>query len=139
EAVETMLLRLAGEKSGHQSSALRALAIEGAAEQLHLLKLASAAEPFLKARHEKLALQIILADRLVTAAAVLEEQGVPLPDDALAARLRQIAAAVAAWRQGILERVWPKFQEPTEVPPQVAGVPPMLLEMERVLHLLSKS
>src|SRR6266478_7598913 len=74
EAVENMLLRLAGEKSGHQSSSLRALAIEGAAEQLHLLKMASAAEPFLKKHHEILGLQIILADRLVASASVLEEQ-----------------------------------------------------------------
>src|SRR6266403_681732 len=139
EAVETMLLRLAGEKNGHQSSSLRVLAIEGAAEQLHLLKLASAAEPFLKKHHEKLALQIILADRLVTAASVLEEQGIKLPDEAIKTRLRRLAGAVATWRQAILERVWPKFQEPIDVPTQVAGVPPMLLEMERVLHLLSKS
>jgi multidrug resistance protein MdtO len=139
EAVESMLLRLAGDKIGPATGSLRALAIEGAAEQLHLLKLASAAEPFLKKHHEKLALQIILADRLVTAAFVLEEQGVQLPDEALEARLRRMAAAVAAWREAILERHWPKFQEQTDAPPQVAGVPPMLLEMERVLHLLSKS
>jgi len=139
EAVETMLLRLAGEKSGHQSSSLRALAIEGAAEQLHLLKMASAAEPFLKKHHEILGLQIILADRLVTSASVLEEQGVQLPDAVIETRLRRLAGAVATWRQAILEHVWPKFQEPIDVPTQVAGVPPMLLEMERVLHLLSKS
>jgi multidrug resistance protein MdtO len=139
EAVETMLLRLAGEKNGHQSSSLRVLAIEGAAEQLHLLKLASAAEPFLKKHHEKLALQIILADRLVTAASVLEEQGVQLPDEVMEARMRLLAGAVATWRQAILERRWPKLPDPIDVSSQVAGVPPMLLEMERVLHLLSKS
>src|SRR5262245_17787112 len=44
EAVETVLLKLAGEKSTYPPSSLRVLAIEGAAEQLHLLKLASAAE-----------------------------------------------------------------------------------------------
>jgi multidrug resistance protein MdtO len=139
EAVETMLLRLAGKKSGHQSSSLRVLAVEGAAEQLHLLKLASAAEPFLKKHHEKLALQIILADRLVTSAAVLEEQGVQLPDEAIETRLRRDAAAIAAWRQAILERRWPRVAEPMDVSAQVAGISPMLLEMERVLHLLSKS
>src|SRR6266850_2685613 len=94
EAVEAVLLKLAGEQSSHRSSSLRVLAIEGAAEQLHLLKMASAAEPFLKKHHQKLAIQIILLDRLVTAAAVLEEQqGVPLPDEAIAARLHRMAAA----------------------------------------------
>src|SRR6267142_4499162 len=137
EAVEAVLLKLAGEKSSHRSSSLRVLAIEGAAEQLHLLKMASAAEPFLKKHHQKLALQIILADRLVTAASVLEEQGVPSPDEAIAARLHRMAAAVAAWREAILERRWPMFEEPADLPPQIAGIPPMLLEMERVLHLLS--
>jgi multidrug resistance protein MdtO len=139
EAVESVLLNLAGEQSSHRASSLRVLAIEGAAEPLHFLKLASAAEPFLKKHHEKIALQIILADRLVTAAAVLEEQGVQLPDEAIAARLRQLAGAVAVWRQAVLERHWPRFPEPIDVPAQVAGIPPMLLEMERVLHLLSKS
>src|SRR5262245_51766059 len=151
DAVESMLLRLAGEKSGHPDSSLRKLAMAGAAEQLHLLKLASAAEPFLKQHHEKLVLQIILADRLVTAAAVLEEQGLKFSDEAIETRLRRLAGAVATWRQAILERRWPKLQEPVDAPhadTQSAGchgprsndgVPPMLLEMERVLHLLSKS
>jgi len=139
EAVETVLLRLAGDQTGHATGSLRALAIEGAAEQLHLLKLASAAEPFLKKHHAGVGMQIILVDRLVTAASVLEEQGVHLPDDALATRLRRIAGAVAAWRQAILERRWPRFQEPVDVPSQSLGVPPMLLEMERVLHLLSEA
>jgi multidrug resistance protein MdtO len=139
KAVEVMLLKLAAEKSGPPSGSLKALAVVGAAEQLHLLKLASAAEPFLKKHHEKLALQIILADRLVTAAAVLEEQGIQLPDEALENRLRHIAGAVATWRRAVLERHCPKFQEPIDVPASVAGVPSMLLEMERVLHLLSKS
>ena len=139
EAVEGVLLKLAGDQTGHATDSLRALAIEGAAEQLHLLKLASAAEPFLRKHHEKVGLQIILVDRLLTAAAVLEERGVQLPDQAIETQLRRIAAAIATWRQAILERRWPKFQEPIDVPPSVAGVPPMLLEMERVLHLLSKA
>jgi multidrug resistance protein MdtO len=139
EAVDTVLLKLAGEKSKSPSRSAKALAIEGAAGQLHLLKLASAAEPFLKKHHEKLALQIILADRLVTAAAVLEERGLQLRDDALGARLRRLAGAVATWRQAILERRWPKLEEPTDATPDVAAAPPMLLEMERVLQLLPKS
>src|SRR5260370_11075202 len=101
--------------------------------------MSSAAEPFLKEHHAKLAVQIILIDRLVTAASVLEEQGVQLPDETLAARLHRMAAAAATMREAILGRRWPKFQEPIDVPPQVAGVPPMLLELERVMHLLSKA
>jgi multidrug resistance protein MdtO len=139
EAVENMLLRLVGQKGGPQSSSLRGLAIEGAAEQLHLLKLASAAEPFLKQHYARVGIQIILVDRLVTAAAVLEEQGVLLHDEAMAARLRHVAGEVAAWRRAVLERRWPKFHEPVEAPSRVVGVPPMLLEMERVLHLVQKS
>src|SRR6267154_965206 len=76
EAVETVLLKLAGEQSSHRSSSLRALAIEGAAEPLHSLKLAGAAEPFLKKHYAKIAVQVILVDRLVTTLAVLEEQGI---------------------------------------------------------------
>jgi len=139
EAVEAVLLGLAGEPSRRPTSSLGTLAIEGAAEQLHLLKLASAAEPFLKKHHEKIAIQVILVDRLVTAAAVLEEQGIQLADEALVTRLRRIAAVVVAWRDAILQRHWPRFPEPVEEVPHVAGIPPMLLEMERVLHLLSIS
>ncbi len=139
EAVRAVVLRLAGEQRRHPSSSLRVLAIAGAAEQLHLLKLASAAEPFLKQHHAKVAVQIILVDRLVTAASVLEEQGVQLPDEAIATRLRRMAAATAMWRQAVLERRWPKLQEPVDVPAHVPGAPPMLLEMERVLHLVSKA
>jgi multidrug resistance protein MdtO len=139
EAVETVLLRLAGNQSRHSSGSLRVLAVEGAAEQLHLLKLASAAEPFLKKHHEKIAVQVILVDRLVTAAAVLEERGVQLSDEVLHSRLHRLAAAVAAWRLALLERRWQDLYQPFDVPAHVPGVPPMLLEMERVLHLLSNA
>jgi multidrug resistance protein MdtO len=140
DAVEAALLRLAGRDSkARPSDSLVSLALGGAAEQLHLLKLASAAEPFLKEHHQKVGLQIILVDRLVTAASVLEEQGVRLPDEAIETRLRRIASAVATWRQAVLERRWPELQKPLDLPEKVVGVPPMLLEMERVLHLLSKA
>src|SRR5215467_7694587 len=66
DAVEASLVRLAGEQRKRSSLSLQALAVEGAAEQLHLLKLASAAEPFLKRRHVAVGAQIILVDRLVT-------------------------------------------------------------------------
>jgi multidrug resistance protein MdtO len=137
-AVETVLLGLAGDQPRPPSGSLRALAIEGAAEQLHLLKLAGAAEPFLKKHHEKVGAQIILVDRLVTAASVLEEQGLRLTDAAIQTRLRHIAAAAAKWRQALLERRWPDLQEPPDGHAQGPGAPPMLLEMERVLHLVSK-
>jgi multidrug resistance protein MdtO len=143
EAVETVLLRLAGQHTRPPSRSLLKLAIEGAAEQpaeqLHLLKLASAAEPFLKQHHAKVALQIILVDRLVTAAAVLEERGVQLDNEAIETRLRRIAGAAATWRQAVLERRWPKLEEPSDVPAPVPGAPPMLLELERALHLVSKA
>lgn len=140
DAVEAALLRLGGRDSKARSPAsLASLALSGAAEQLHLLKLASAAEPFLKKHHAKVGVQIILVDRLVSAASVLEEQGVRLPNEAIETRLRRVAGAVATWRQAVLERRWPELQEPLDVPVQLPGVPPMLLEMERVLHLVSKA
>ena len=155
DAVEAALLRLAGDDvKGHPSGSLVSLSLS-AADQLHLLKMASAAEPFLKRRYERVAAQIILIDRLVTSAAVLEEQGVQLPNEAIAARLRRIAAALPIWRQAILERRWPKLQEPPAIlplplgggegrgegagEPHVAAAPPMLLELERVLHIVSKT
>src|SRR5262249_46696270 len=39
EAVQTVLLKLGGEQSSPRASSLRVLAVEGAAEQLHLLKM----------------------------------------------------------------------------------------------------
>src|SRR5262249_19106049 len=100
EAVEGALLRLAGETIKARSSpSLLSLALSGAAEQLHRLKVASAAEPWLKEHQKELASQIILIDRLVTAAAVLEEQGVGIPDEWMKSRLRRIAQE-AVWRGG---------------------------------------
>jgi multidrug resistance protein MdtO len=150
-AVEAALLGLAGTDSKERSSAsLASLALSGAAEQLHLLKLASAAEPFLRQHHAKVGLHIILVDRLVSAASVLQEHGVRPPNEAIETRLRRVAEAAATWRQAVLERRWPQLQEPPPHPlgePQASsaaragseGAPPMLLEMERVLHLVSKA
>ena len=138
QAVQTVLLQLAGEQEKPSSGCLRTLTIEGAAEQLHLLKLASVAEPFLKKHHAMVSAQIILVDRLVTAAAVLEDRGGRLPDAQLKSRLRRIAAAAGTWRQATLERHWPKLQQP-DLPAPAPGASPMLLEMERVLNLVSKT
>jgi len=139
EAVNTVLLAVAAGDTEHQSGSLRKLAIEGAAEQLHLLKLASAAEPFLKKHHALLGAQIILVDRLVTAAAVLQEQGIEYANKAMEARLRRIASTVALWRQAVLQSRWPKLEEHFDVPATDLGVSPELLEMERVLHLVAKT
>jgi multidrug resistance protein MdtO len=140
DAVEAALQRLAGsDVKPRSSSCLASLALSGAAEQLHLLKLASVAEPFLKKHYTKVGLQIILVDRLVTAAFVLEEQGLRLPNEAIQTRLRRMARAVSTWRKAVLERHWPDLQESRAAPVPVPGLPPMLLEMERVLHLVSKA
>ena len=151
DAVEAALLRLTGTDSGKRSPAsLASLALSGAAEQLHLLKLASAAEPFLKKHYQRVALQVILVDRLVSAACVLEEHGVRLPNAAIDPRLRRIAGAVATWRQAVLESRWPELPEtgsadastlPRSHAPTLprSDAPPMLLEMERVLQLVSKA
>jgi multidrug resistance protein MdtO len=138
-AVRSVLLRLAGEGNGPPSGSLRALAIEGAAEQLHVLKLASAAEPFLKKHHALVGAQIILVDRLVTAAAMLEEQGIQQANEAIETRLRHLAGATATWRQAVLESHWPKLAAGFDVKAKNPGAPPMLVEMERVLQLVSKT
>jgi multidrug resistance protein MdtO len=137
ESTQAVLLGLSGENSRQPPGSLRDLALKGAAEQLHLLKMASAAEPFLKKRHKRVAAQIILVDRLVTAAAMLEEQG-RLVNEASRTRLRRIARAIGAWRLAVLERRWPQFEEPFDASAPVPSAPPMVLEMERVLHLVSK-
>jgi multidrug resistance protein MdtO len=138
DAVHDSLLGLIGGERHPAPHSLATLALEGAAEQLHLLKLASAAEPFLKHHHAAVAAQIILVDRLVTAAAVLEERSVHLTNGAIETRLRRITRATATWRQAILERRWPRLEPPD--PRAVAlDESPMLLEMERVLDLVSKS
>jgi multidrug resistance protein MdtO len=138
DAVKSALLGLAAGEGGHPSGSLRSLAIEGAAEQLHLLKLASAAEPFLKKHHESLGAQIILVDRLVTAAALLEEQGIEFANEMMQIRLRRIAGAVTMWRQAVVQSRWPKLEEHSDPPASDLGARPALLEMERVLYLVAK-
>ena len=139
ETVETVLTGLAAGARAHRSGSLSRLAIEGAAEQLHLLKLASAAEPFLKNHHALVGAQIILVDRLVTAAAMLEEQGLQVLNHAIETRLRHVASATARWRQAVLESRWPKLEERFDARAKDLGAPPMLSEMESVLQLISKT
>lgn len=139
DAVQSVLLALAGKERRQFSGSLARFALEGAAEQLHLLKLASVAEPFLKNHHPEVGAHIILVDRLVTAACVLEEQGVTLPNEAIEARLRRLADALTTWREAILERRWPQLREPPDSDKSASVASPMLSEMERVLHLVSKA
>ena len=137
DAIQDALLALAGEQRRTPPGSLARLALEGVAEQLHLLKMASAAEPFLKEHHAEIGAQIILVDRLVTAAAALEAQGIPLPSDALGARLRRVANAAAIWRQAILKRQSPRFEGSLEPRADSSDAPPTLLDMERVLDMAS--
>jgi multidrug resistance protein MdtO len=136
-AVQDALLSLAEGQRRTRPELLAKMALEGAAEQLHLLKMASAAEPFLKRHYAKVGAQIILIDRLVTAAAVLDDQGIQLPDEGLQLRLRRLATALSHWRQAVLERRWPQVSEGLYARVEVAGGPPMLLEMERVIGLVA--
>ena len=108
-------------------------------EPLRLLKVAGAVEPWLKKHHAEVRAQFIVVDRLVTAAAVLEAQGVPSANEAVQQRLRNLADACARWRTAI------KNHEP----PEISGLPavgatavsdenalPSLAEMERAAELM---
>src|SRR6267154_6843593 len=73
DAVEAVLRRRAMEETRQMSrSSISSFAFTGAAEQLRLLKLAGIVEPLLKQRQLQFTAEIILMDRLVTAAAALE-------------------------------------------------------------------
>ena len=77
DAVESLLRRLAaGKPTDAKSSSLVPLAMAGVVEQMRQLKLTGAVEPWLKKYADELRAQFIIADRLVTAAAVLEMQGI---------------------------------------------------------------
>ena len=140
EAVETLLQGLATGKEVEPSrSAMAAFAFSGAAEQLRLLKFARPFEPLLKKRELEFRGQIILADRLVTAASVLEIQRTTPGHEAVKKRLLRVAEVCAAWRRALQEG------RPSEVsaPPlerstgaaDMDGLP-ALAEMERVVELL---
>src|SRR5882724_6079961 len=73
DAVEGVLRRRTmGDTKKTSQSSISSFAFSGATEQLHLLKLAGMIEPLLKQRQLEFTAQIILMDRLVTAAAALE-------------------------------------------------------------------
>ena len=140
DAVETLLRRLAaGERADPQHSSLASLAMTGVVEQLHRLKLTAGVEPRLKKHSAELRAQFIVVDRLVTAATVLEAQGVPSAIAAVQQRLLNLADACAHWRTAI------KNHEPPEIAgPLTAGVVtiadqdalPSLAEMERAAKLM---
>ena len=140
EAVETLLRGLATEGVIEPSrSSIAAFAISGAAEQLRLRKIAGAVDSLLKKRGLEFSAQIILVDRLVTAAAVLEVQRITPDNEAVKKRLLRVAEVCAAWRKAI----------PQDHPPEIYASPiehstgavemdglPALAEMERVIELL---
>jgi multidrug resistance protein MdtO len=137
-AVEHGLLRLAGDEPEHpQPASLASLAVEGAARQLGLLNLTSLLVPWLKQHKAQVTAQIILVDRLVTAAAALEQQGVQNPGAATRRRLRHIAQAASAWRQAVLKYRWPDLPEAAETGQAEPGALPALAEMGRVLELVA--
>jgi multidrug resistance protein MdtO len=140
DAVEKLLRRLAaGEAADSQHSSLAPLALAGVVEQIRLLKLARGIEPWLKKYDDELRAQFIVVDRLVTAAAVLEVQGIPSVNAAVQQRLRNLADACARWRTAI------KIHQPPEVfdtsSASAATVSdryalPSLAEMERAAELM---
>ena len=85
----------------------------GVAEPLRLLKMVGAVEPWLKKYGAELRAQFIVVDRLVTAAAVLEAQGIPSANEAVQQRLRNLADACARWRTAIQNHE----------PPEISGAP----------------
>jgi len=140
DAVEGLLRRLAaGKPADPQHSSLAPLALAGVVEPLRILKAVSAVEPWLKKYGAELRAQFIVVDRLVTAAAVLETQGIPSANVAMQQRLLNLADACARWRTAI------KNHEP----PRISGAPtvkattnsdqdplPSLAEMERAAELM---
>jgi multidrug resistance protein MdtO len=138
DAVERLLRRLAiGEPPERQPSSLAQLALAGVAEPLRLLKMTGAVEPWLKKHHAEVRAQFIVVDRLVTAAAMLEAQGVSSATEATQQRLRNLADACARWRAAIKNHA----------PPEITGTAtaaavtrqealPSLAEMERAAELM---
>ena len=140
DSVERSLRRLAKRQPPErQPSSLAQLALAGVAEPLHLLKVTGAVEPWLKQHHAEVRAQFIVVDRLVTAAAVLEAQGIPSANEAVQQRLRNLADACAHWRIAIRNHT----------PPEVPGLSPAgataitngdalpsLAEMERAAELM---
>jgi multidrug resistance protein MdtO len=143
DAVEAMLRRRAmGETRQTSRSSISSFAFSGAAEQLHLLKLAGIVEPLLKQRQLQFTAEIILLDRLVTAAAALENRPAASRSESEKRRLLRVADACALWRSAVQENRAPNLA--TLPPEESSGDPgpealPLLAEMERVVHLLPQA
>src|SRR5258708_7335293 len=143
DAVEDMLRRRAvGDTKKTSQSSINSFAFSGAAEQLRLLKLAGMIEPVLKRRQLELTAQIILMDRLVTAAAALENHLTAGQNDSEKSRLLRVADACALWRAAIKDHRAPAFS--TLLPEEKSRVVgdetlPLLAEMERVVQLLPQA
>jgi multidrug resistance protein MdtO len=140
EAVEALLRGLAaGEEVERSRSSIAALAFGGAAQQLRLLEVAGAIDPLLKKRGLEFNAQIILVDRLVTAASVLEVPRNTPGNEAVKKRLLWLAEACAAWRRALPPRRPPEIPAPPIERSTAAADPgwlPALAEMERVIELL---
>src|SRR6266404_1065949 len=143
DAVEAMLRRRAMEETRQMSrSSISSFAFTGAAEQLRLLKLAGIVEPLLKQRQLQFTAEIILMDRLVTAAAALENWPAASGNDSEKRRLLRVADACALWRSAVKEHRAPQLS--TLPPEERSGDPghealPLLAEMERVVQLLPQA
>jgi multidrug resistance protein MdtO len=112
DAVEKLLRRLAAcQSTDPRHSSLAPFAVAGVVEPLHLLKVVGAVEPWLKKHHDHVRAQFIVVDRLVTAAAVLEAQGVPSATQATQLRLRNLADACARWSTAIKNHAPPKTSD----------------------------
>lgn len=140
DAVEGFSRRLiAEEKPDSKPSAIAEFALMGVVEPLHQLKMAGAIEPWLKKNHAKVRAQFILVDRLVTAAAVLEFQGIGSSAESVKKRLQQVANACARWRTAINNHRPPEIfiaavESGSATSEQEAL--PSLAEMERVIELM---
>lgn len=138
EALEAALLHLAdGKGRPAQSATLLALAVEGPAKLLGLLKVACALNPSLKPHRAQLGAQIILVDQLVTAAATLEQQEVNALSEQGKKRLRRLAGLAANWRSALPELRWPELPEPVPTSPSSPDKVPAVEQMERVAELVS--
>jgi multidrug resistance protein MdtO len=139
-AVERLLRRLAaGEPTDPRPSSLAPFALAGVVDPLRLLNMTSAVEPWLKKHNAEVRAQFIVVDRLVTAAVMLEEQGVPSANDAVQQRMRNLAGACARWRTAIQNHEPPEIPGPLE--PRATAIAdqdalPPLAEMERAGALM---
>jgi multidrug resistance protein MdtO len=138
DAVERLLRRLANSESlERQPSSLAQLALAGVAEPLRLLQVTGAVEPWLKKHNTEVRAQFIVVDRLVTAAAMLEAQGVQSAIETTQQRMRNLADACACWRTAIKNHAPPEISGPvTAAAVTEQEALPSLAEMERAAELM---